>query len=291
MLRAACLLEATARKPGNVHPQASFADLTYGHFCRSADAAAPILARTAELGVGRAIRTAVRATRDVAHTNVNLGIILLLAPLAAVPPARPLATHLADILTRLSVEDACHVYDAIRLANPGGLGQTPEQDVAESPTGTLLEVMTLAADRDRIARQYANNFADVLDFGVPLLARYPDFAERWETAIIHLQLELLAQFTDSLIARKCGPELAADASVKAERVLKAGWPDFPQGRQALQRFDRWLRADGNRRNPGTTADLVAACLFAALRERLISLPEWTRLEAGPGKLPQEGTGT
>ena len=31
-------------------------------------------------------------------------------------------------------------------------------------------------------------------------------------------------------------------------------------------FDRWLRADGHRRNPGTTADLVAATLFAAQRD-------------------------
>jgi len=34
----------------------------------------------------------------------------------------------------------------------------------------------------------------------------------------------------------------------------------------------WLRADGNRRNPGTSADLVAATLFVALREELIPLP-------------------
>ena len=34
-------------------------------------------------------------------------------------------------------------------------------------TVTLLEAMKLAADRDMIARQYANGFADVFDFGVP----------------------------------------------------------------------------------------------------------------------------
>ena len=61
---------------------------------------------------------------------------------------------------------------AIRIANPGGLGNVPEQDVRNEPTVTLLEAMKLAADRDLIARQYANGFADVFDFGVPaFLAR------------------------------------------------------------------------------------------------------------------------
>ena len=33
----------------------------------------------------------------------------------------------------------------------------------------------------------------------------------------------------------------------------------------FRELDSWLRSDGNRRNPGTTADLVAATLFAGLR--------------------------
>ncbi len=56
------------------------------------------------------------------------------------------------------VEDAREVYAAIRLAAPGGLGRAVEQDVADEPTVTLLEVMRLAADRDDIAREYATGF-------------------------------------------------------------------------------------------------------------------------------------
>jgi triphosphoribosyl-dephospho-CoA synthase len=36
------------------------------------------------------------------------------------------------------------------------------------------------------------------------------------------------------------------------------------GRVSLADFDASLRTDGNRLNPGTTADLVAATLLAAL---------------------------
>ena len=53
--------------------------------------------------------------------------------------------------------------------------------------------------------------------------------------------------------------------VMADAVLTAGWPDRTGGEAAYQRLDRFLRSDGNRRNPGTTADLIAATLFVALR--------------------------
>ena len=53
-------------------------------------------------------------------------------------------------------------------------------------------------------------------------------------------------------------------------MLEHGGVGTPAGRAAYDGFDRWLRADGHARNPGTTADLVTACLFVALRERRMS---------------------
>lgn len=273
-LRAACLLEATARKPGNVHPEASFADLNYEHFRRAADSM-PELALASQ-GVGRAIFDAIAATRDIAGSNANLGIVLLLAPLAAVPVDTGLKDGIATVLTRLTVDDADWVYRAIRLARPGGLGQVPDQDVAEQPTETLLQVMHRAADRDRIAFQYAHRFVDVLEFGAEFLDRAKHFERDWEAPIIQLQLELLARIPDSLILRKCGPDVANEASRRARAVLETGAPASPVAAAARADFDHWLRADGNRRNPGTTADLIAACLFAALRERSIPFPEFVR---------------
>ena len=46
---------------------------------------------------------------------------------------------------------------------PADLGRTTEADVFADapPTLTLVEAMRLAADRDLVARQYTNNFADV----------------------------------------------------------------------------------------------------------------------------------
>lgn len=271
-IETACLLEATARKPGNVHPQASFPDLTYSDFVRSASAAAPALAAARVLGVGPAVLEAVTATRQQVAANTNLGIILLLAPLAAVAPNQSLASGIPDVLGRLTVEDAASVYAAIRAARPGGLGKVDEQDVAGAPTETLRDVMRLAADRDLIARQYVTDFRLVLESGLGHLAACADFERDWEESIIGLQLRLMAGHPDSLIARKCGVQLAEEASRRASDMLAAGWPQTPAAHRLLGEFDTWLRADGHRRNPGTTADLIAASLFAALREGVIRAP-------------------
>jgi triphosphoribosyl-dephospho-CoA synthase len=266
LVRRACCLEVLARKPGNVHPGASFSDLTWDDFIRSADAIAAQLPRTAELGVGAAVLAAIEATSHVVPTNSNLGMVLLLAPLAAVPRERTLRDGIDEVLQATTVEDARLVYHAIRLAKPGGLGRAAEQDVLDEPTETLVEVMRLAADRDRVAAQYDNGFRDVLEFGVPSLLGWSNRTSDWETAVIGLHLSLMAQLPDTLIARKCGGVAAAESASRAQLVLDRGWPDAEAGVWALGELDAWLRADGHRRNPGTTADLVAATLFAALRD-------------------------
>ncbi|MFV0444860.1 MAG: triphosphoribosyl-dephospho-CoA synthase [Planctomycetaceae bacterium] len=267
LIELACLMEATARKPGNVHPEASFDDLTYADFVASAKVASPPLSQALVIGVGPSIEAAVRATREVVASNTNLGIALLIAPLAAVPPLTSLEVGIPEVLANLTVADAEAVYRAIRIAQPGGMGRAETEDVAERPTHNLVEVMRLAADRDRIARQYISNFTDVLSFGRDRLHYWrtvrPDC---WESLVIGLHLSLLAEFPDSLIARKCGLEVAQKTSRFAIQVLEAGWPErLCQGE--LAKLDNWLRSDGNRRNPGTTADLVAATLFADVRER------------------------
>src|SRR5262245_59868106 len=152
----ACVLEATARKPGNVTRYQDFADMTYLDFVISAAAIAPVLEQTARLGVGRTVLEGVKATRRMVRPNTNLGILLLLAPLAAAND-RPID----QVLTALTIDDSRAVFEAIRLVNPGGLGEAAEQDVRGEPTVPLRQAMALAADRDLVARQYANDFREV----------------------------------------------------------------------------------------------------------------------------------
>jgi triphosphoribosyl-dephospho-CoA synthase len=267
----ACLWEATARKPGNVHRYCDFADTKYLDFVTSAAAIAPVFDKARQLSVGTIIHEAIAATQAVVRTNTNLGIVLLLAPLAAVPKESELSRDaVLDILERLDVTDARLAYRAIRLARPSGLGRVADQDVAAEPTQTLRQVMTLAAQRDLVARQYDNGFHEIFEDGVQALERGLGETRSLEGAIIACHLRLLADHPDSLIARKRGQAEAEEVSRRARRVL--------EGRESLTAFDAWLRAEGHSRNPGTTADLVTACLFVALRRGRIALPSpypWT----------------
>jgi triphosphoribosyl-dephospho-CoA synthase len=275
----ACLWEVTARKPGNVHRFADFDDVNYLDFVTSAAVIAPCfdLVESANqhglsMGVGEIVWDAISRTRALVQTNTNLGILLLLAPLTLAPLADGLRNGVLKVLRDLTVADAEYVYQAIRLAEPGGLGRVAQQDVSDKPTRTLLEVMSLAAHRDLIARQYVSGFKEVFDEGVSALRRGLTEFGSLENGIIACHLHLLAMNPDTLIARKCGLDLAEEASRRAAVVVAAGWPRSTTGCDAIKEFDAWLRADGHKRNPGATADVVTASLFVALREGIITLP-------------------
>lgn len=277
----ACLWEASASKPGNVHRAADFEDLTFIDFAVSAVAIGPAF-NMAEKGarLGEIVITAVRATRDAVATNTNLGSLLLMAPLAMATAEANGSNGMNSVpredvgrvLRSLEASDARLVYEAIRLAMPGGLGQVNEADVRGEPPDDLLHAMRLAADRDLVARQYVNDFAQVFDVVLPALADGLDRAWPLGQTIVRAQLRLMSEFPDSLIGRKCGSATAQQSATMAAAVLAAGQPCDESYERALADFDFWLRADGHRRNPGTTADLLAAGLFAALRCGIIKLP-------------------
>ncbi|HVC93196.1 MAG TPA: triphosphoribosyl-dephospho-CoA synthase [Pirellulales bacterium] len=269
----ACLLEATAGKPGNVHRGADFEDVTYLDFATSAVVIAPAFeAAAAGARLGETVLAAVAATRAAVGTNTNLGTILLLAPLAMTPETAPLAEGVARVVAGLNADDARLVYRAIGLAEPGGLGQVDQADVRGKPPENLLAAMRLAAERDLVAKQYVNQFAEVLGKVVPWLDDGQRQGWRLSDTIVATHLRLMSEFPDSLIRRKCGDETAQRAATGATVALAAGKPGDDGYHRAVADLDFWLRADGHRRNPGTSADLVAAGLFAALRDGIIRLP-------------------
>jgi triphosphoribosyl-dephospho-CoA synthase len=257
----------------NVHRGADFEDLTLHDFLVSAVAIAPAIDGAPIAGIGLTVLEAITATRQLVSTNTNLGIVLLVAPLAAVTRERPLTTPAVhDVLAALTSDDARCVYEAIRLAQPGGLGKVQEMDVADQPPQDLLAAMRAAADRDLVARQYVEDFRLVLDDAMPRLVAGCQRGWTLTDAIIHTHLDLVSRHGDSLIARKCGPAVAEQTAAMAGQVLDAGGPGDESYLNALADFDFWLRANGHRRNPGTTADLIAAGLFAALRDGLLTPP-------------------
>lgn len=260
--RDACLAELDAPKPGNVHRYTSGDWMSVEDFSASAEASASAIGQT-DASVGKRIRQAVAATQAAVGINTNLGIILLCAPLAAAAQS-PGNLHavLSGVLNALDRTDALDAFAAIAVANPGGLGRVERHDVQAPARGTLLEAMAEAAGRDTIARQYATGFADVFSLGLAALkaARTRYGEPRWATLAVYLGY--LSALPDSHIARKFGTASALAVQVDA-RLWQARFDAFdnPAGRlEEILGWDRELKARGL--NPGTSADLTVATLFA-----------------------------
>lgn len=268
----ACLYEASIEKPGNVSPGVSFADMRYEDFLASAVAIGPALRDAGRATVGETIARAVSDTRRLVAVNTNLGLVLLLAPLATAAARVPanggdLRAELATVLSALTVRDAVLAYEAIRAAGPAGMGASERHDVREREvTVTLLEAMGEARRRDAIAREYVTGFRLSFSLGAAtILGCWRDGA-RFSAAVQMAFLTLLAETPDTLIARKNGVTVAEDVSRHAAEVLAAGGALNDKGRAGLRALTRELRDEAHALNPGTTADLVAASLFIALTE-------------------------
>lgn len=261
--RAACLDELQVPKPGNVHVGAAGHRMTAADFMRSAVAAAGPIAKAAA-PVGERILGAVNATFSAVGMNTNLGIVLLCAPLAAAADSREsdLQAALAITLKNLSVDDAELAFQAIRRASPAGLGHAARYDVAEPATVTLREAMAEAAARDRIARQYVSDFDDVFAIGEPLLeaslAKWSD--PKWAGLAVYLRF--LSNEPDTHVVRKHGAAIGDEVRLAAvtlhERMQTAAHPAHLL--HDLMSWDASLK-DRNI-NPGTSADLTVATLFA-----------------------------
>ena len=270
----ACLLEAFAPKPGNVSPGAGFGDTSYLDFLASAAAIGRSLG-SASRPLGEIILMAVRDTRRWVDVNTNLGIVLLLAPLARAaalwgPPDEvpielgELRRSLATVLGESTVEDAQAAYEAIRLASPGGLGSVDSQDVASAPTVTLTTAMRLSADRDGVAYEYATDFRATFEVGAVALRAARRAGLDWNDAVVETYLTLLAAYPDTHIARRAGHARAAEVTRTAGAVLDVGGVRSDAGRIAIAQLHADLSDPRNLSNPGTTADITAAAIFVTL---------------------------
>jgi triphosphoribosyl-dephospho-CoA synthase len=258
----ACRDEIEAPKPGNVHTFADGHAMEARHFLDSARVAAPAIA-AAGARIGARIRKSVAATFGEVGMNTNLGIILLCAPLACAAESAPgeLRAALAGALRGLDRQDAADAYAAIAQASPGGLGRAARYDVHEAPPSSLREAMGEAAERDMIARQYVTDFADIFGTGLPAIKA--SRSRQDQSIALAVYLTFLSRFPDTHIVRKHGASVAEavmqEAQAFAARVQGEG------GTKAfiadLLAFDARLKTA--RINPGTSADLTVASLFAA----------------------------
>ena len=273
----ACELDVAVRKPGNVSRLSAGHGMDAALFSASARASVGPMFRPGAR-VGDRIEAAVAATWGAAGCNTNLGIVLLCAPIARAVELHPQADEpvalraaVEAVLADLDVDDARAAYRAIAQARPGGLGSAPAEDVHGLPSLGLRAAMALAAERDRIARQYRDGYAELFELDLASLAavlpglaadRHGPVPAAATDAVQRVYLAFLASQPDSHIVRKHGAALAHSVMVAAQR-----WQDQALAGRHLDAdpdFIAWdleLKAAGL--NPGTSADFTVTALFIA----------------------------
>ena len=263
LYREACAMDVIAFKPGNVSYASPGHGMNADTFVLSAQASAAAMTAP-DRNLGERILGAVTATQTAVGCNSNLGIVLLCAPLCQAVldfPQHGLREGVSRVLGNTSVADSLAVYEAIRIAAPGGLGQVGDHDVAGGTRLTLTDVMRYAADRDLVAAQYANGFAELFDKAMPYLEAAMRRHGSTTDAVSSLFLFLLSQYPDTHIRRKYGQDTARRVS-RTARDVRAAWEDAShpgQAQRQLVAFDEQLKSAGL--NPGTTADFCVTCLF------------------------------
>ena len=267
-VRVAIETECSAIKAGNVHPYASFSDLNHGQFVAAAKAIGERVDNCHGQPVGQIVLQCVHAMIQTTGTNTSLGTILLMAPLVVAASRiaqvqieeNSLQASVRETLFQLTPDDSRTIYEAIRIAKPGGLGESMSMDLRESAPDNILDAMRLAAGWDDIALQYVSGFELVFAIARRINIKEASGLSKLDS-IRCLQVELLSERVDSLIERKQGLVIAKDVQSQASEVIGSGPYGSPEYEVAWHRLDNRLRDKRHRGNPGTIADLIAASLF------------------------------
>lgn len=258
------ITELNALKPGNVGRHGAGHGMEAADFIESARVVTPVLCN-AGLGLGEKVLRGVEATLAAVHCNTNLGMLLLIAPALSLLERKVAPAHFAGAigpyLRSVRGVDARHIFEAITLANPGGLGRVAEYDVRAPGVDDIYTAMAAAQDRDLVARQYANGYREVLATGVTRLQACHNRWNSVEWAVVACYLAYMASLPDSHVRRKSGADVAASvqrsSALVAQRFFACDDPE--QARGMLMAFDAELKGAGI--NPGACADLTVASLL------------------------------
>ena len=205
-----------------------------------------------------------------------MGAVILLSPVAVATgmistkgafETSELRENMRLVVQSTTSQDALDVYEAIRKANPSGLGTAPRLDVNDPDSvsrilaekTSLYQVFKIAESYDTVCSEWVNNYPITFDFAYPFLNEQIRNARESNEAIIHTFLRVLAEYPDTFITRKVGLEKSKEVSWKAKEILQSGIAT-EKGKEQLDEFDKELRRSSNLLNPGTTADIIATAL-------------------------------
>lgn len=265
-------------KPGNVHRTRDFDDMVFEDFLISGIVIGDTIEKAAsqvlinndpeDAEIGKYILEAVKETDKWISNNTNLGIVMMLTPIAVSAAISnnmdELRENIGILMENTTVDDAINLYDAINIANAGGMGDQEDYDVRSDDAKvelrennqTMFDVLKISAEWDDLASELTNKMPITFEIG------YPTFYELKKTNSINRAsvltfLTILSKVPDTLIRRKYGQEKAEEVSRKVKELLE--FRNSSNFRGDVSKFDDLLF--NNNENPGTTADLTAASIM------------------------------
>jgi triphosphoribosyl-dephospho-CoA synthase len=273
----ACCLEVSSFKPGNVHRNKDYDDIKYHHFLNSGVAFGDIIYKASKdpRNIGQYIKLAVIESKKWSPSNANLGIIMLHTPIATTTGQmeefniNTLKKEIKNTVKNTTTDDAIAVYDAIEIAmpniNPPKEGPDAQKNDAKQELReknlTLYDVFKISSSWDSISYEWTKGF-NISFEGYNLLNKYYKQYNNINLATTKTFLNILSNYPDTLIARKKDENTSKMVSNKAKEVLN----NFNE--ESLLKFDKFLSNEGNKLNPGTTADLIASSLMIFLLDRI-----------------------
>ena len=165
------------------------------------------------------------------------------------------------VLAELSVADASDVFDRSCLPRRRAWGGAGKRRAPPLPSRFWRRLRS-AAHRDRIALELFERLRDVFDIGVRAF-EMPSTRAGLAVATAAVHSPSWRAFPDTHIFREHGESAAAaarrHASAIKRRLMSAAEPESLM--DDILALDRRLKAEGH--NPGTSADLTVATVFAA----------------------------
>jgi triphosphoribosyl-dephospho-CoA synthase len=230
--------------------------------------------------------------------NTIIGTILLYIPVVVAAgatiaqtggfDARILRSWVKKIIDSTTVNDTLNMFNAFHLANPRGnrnreiqtwtgihdrfdINNPEVMENIRQDNITLQEMFRLSSEVEPISKEWSDYFKLTIDEVYPYLNRVSTCLDDLEEGVVRTFIWLLARQPDGLIIKKAGMRKAQEIQKLAKEIV-ASETGNKNTTHLLGELDSILREDGNRHNPGTTADFVSVAILLRLLEMTFHIP-------------------
>lgn len=310
-------------KPGNVHKTFSFSNTTYDDFLATAYSSKSVWKDVFEeqtkmkltpskLYVTSLSKSVNNMMQVQSGGNTILGHYLLMLPLF-ISSIHYITNNIQDettfweftysIIKKSKASDTVILYQALREAQPGGMGTKSKYDLFSKhyqkellqDNINLEKIFDLSKSYDGISQELIENYKFTREIIIPKLNDLFSEYENLNNLFFHLSTEsiiqhdiyeisvdlnelliraflfVLSQRTDTLISRKTNVTNSKHVSNTAKSIFEKYYT-LPKSKWNIlvKEFNAELHQSKGKLNPGTTADMLACAIFVyIIRKRVV----------------------